>query len=286
MKAVSPYLCNYRVYHDRRHNKMKWTSEAESEIKKVPFFVRKRVRSRIENETSAAGKKIVSLTDIKAAQARFLSKMSSEIKGYQIDTCFGSRGCPNRANPCESLFQKIETLLKKEDLLAFLKEQVKGDLKYHHEFRVTLAECPNACSQPQIKDVGIIGAAIPEITQEECTLCEACVEACIENCIVLDSSQKVPKIDHDRCFKCGRCMEVCPSGTIMVKEKGFRVQLGGKLGRHPKLAIELDGVFSEKEVLDIVKRCIVYYKQHSKHGRRFAEIFDPSDFKPDNFRGS
>jgi len=260
------------------HKRMKWTSEAESEIKKVPFFVRKRVRARIENEISAAGKKIVSLTDVKAAQTRFLSKMSSEIKGYQIDTCFGSSGCPNRANNCESLFQKIETLLKKEDLLGFLKEQVKGDLKYHHEFRVTLAECPNACSQPQIKDVGIIGAAIPEITEEECTLCKACVEACIENCIVLDSSQKVPEIDHARCLKCGRCMDACPSGTIITKEKGFRVQLGGKLGRHPRLAIELDGVFSEKEVLDIVKRCIAYYKQHSKHGRRFAEIFDPSDF--------
>jgi anaerobic sulfite reductase subunit C len=267
------------------HKRMKWTSEAESEIKKVPFFVRKRVRARIENETSAAGKKNVSLTDVKAVQARFLSKMSSEIKGYQIDTCFGSSGCPNRATRCKSLFQKIEALLKKEDLLGFLKEQVKGDLKYHHEFRVTLAECPNACSQPQIKDVGIIGAVIPEITQEECTLCKACIEACIENCIVLDSSKKVPEIDHDRCLKCGRCMDVCPSGTIITKEKGFRVQLGGKLGRHPRLAIELDGVFSEKEVLDIVKRCIAYYKQHSKHGRRFAEIFDPSDFKPDNFRG-
>jgi len=267
------------------HTKMKWTSEAESEIKKVPFFVRKRVRARIEKETSAAGKKMVSLADVKSAQARFLSKMSSEIKGYQIDTCFGSGGCPNRANNCESLFQKIETLLKKEDLLGFLKEQVKGDLKYHHEFRVTLAECPNACSQPQIKDVGIIGAVIPEITQEECTLCQGCVEACIENCIVLDSAEKVPEIDRDRCLKCGRCMDACPSGTIVIKEKGFRVQLGGKLGRHPRLAIELDGVFSEKEVLAIVKRCIAYYKQHSKHGRRFAEIFDPSDFKPDNFRG-
>ena len=263
---------------------MKWTTEAESEIKKVPFFVRKRVRTRIENETLAAGKKIVSLADVNAARNRFLSKMSSDIKGYQIDTCFGSSGCPNRANNTESLLKKIEALLEKEDLLSFLKGQVKGDLKYHHEFRVTLAECPNACSQPQIKDIGIIGAATPEITEEACTLCQACVEACVENCIVLDTSQNAPEIDHHRCLKCGRCMAACPSGTIATKEKGFRVQLGGKLGRHPRLAIELDGVFSEEEVLEIVRRSIAYYKQHSRHGRRFAEIYDPLDFKLDDFR--
>ena len=140
---------------------MKWTAEAEVAIKKVPFFVRKKVRLRVENEAAAAGKKVVSLADVKVAQARFMTKMSSEIKGYQVDTCFGSSGCPNPANSGDSLLKKIEEFLEKEDLLGFLKQGVKGDLKFHHEFKVTLAECPNACSQPQIKDIGIIGACIP-----------------------------------------------------------------------------------------------------------------------------
>ena len=34
---------------------MKWTAEAEDAIKKVPFFVHKRVRARVEKETAAAG---------------------------------------------------------------------------------------------------------------------------------------------------------------------------------------------------------------------------------------
>ena len=252
--------------------------DAEAAIKKVPFFVRKKVRTRIETETAAAGKKMVSLSDVKAAQARFMSKMSSEIKGYQIDTCFGSSGCPNPANKCDVLVKKIESYLENTDLLKFLKERVQGDLKYHHEFRVTLAECPNACSQPQIKDVGIIGAVIPEITDEECTGCEACVEACIETCIILDGTENIPEIDHERCLKCGKCIHVCPTGTIAAKNTGFRVQLGGKLGRHPKLAVELEGIYSENEVLQLVKDCIDYYKKHSKHGERFAEIFDSKDF--------
>jgi anaerobic sulfite reductase subunit C len=258
---------------------MKWTPDAEAAIKNVPFFVRKKVRSRIEDDASAAGKKIVSLSDVKTAQTRFMSKMGSDIKGYQIDTCFGSSGCPNPANSCDVLIKKIEPLLENANLLNFLKERVESDLKYHHEFRVTLAECPNACSQPQIKDIGIIGAVIPEITDEECSGCETCVEACIETCIALDSEKNIPEIDHDRCLKCGKCIHVCPTGTIAAENKGFRVQLGGKLGRHPKLAVELEGIYNEDGVLQLIKDCIDYYKKHSKHGERFAEIFDLDDFK-------
>ena len=257
---------------------MKWTPEAEETVKKVPFFVRKKVRSRIENEASAAGKKTISLADVKATQARYLNKMSSEIKGYQVDTCFGSSGCPNPANSCDGLLKKIENFLEKEDLLSFLKQRVPGDLKFHHEFKVTLAECPNACSQPQIKDIGIIGAVTPITTDEECTHCEACTEACVEKCISFDNTDEMPEIDLDQCLKCNKCIDVCPTGTIAEKKRGFRIQLGGKLGRHPRLAKELEGIYSEQEVLEIVKRCVKFYKENNKHGERFAEIFQNADF--------
>ena len=50
---------------------MKWTSGAESAVNKVPFFVRKKVRSRVENEATAAGKIVVSLADVKATRHGF-----------------------------------------------------------------------------------------------------------------------------------------------------------------------------------------------------------------------
>lgn len=263
---------------------MKWSIEAEAAIKKVPFFVRKKVRSRIENEAVTAGKKSVSLADVKATQARFLSNMSSEIKGYQLDTCFGANGCPNRANNGDKLLERIEKLLKKEDLLGFLKKHVKGEIKFHHEFRITIADCPNACSQPQIKDIGIIGASLPILTDEACTLCEACVDTCREKAITLNKEIDQPKIDYSLCLACGKCMEACPTGTISTDKKGFKVQLGGKLGRHPQLAKELPGIYNEDEVLDIIKNCITFYKSHSKQGKRFAEIFTPHDFKEFSLR--
>jgi cyclic pyranopterin phosphate synthase len=43
---------------------MKWTSEAEAAIKKVPFFVRKKVRARVEREAAAEGKAVVTIAEM------------------------------------------------------------------------------------------------------------------------------------------------------------------------------------------------------------------------------
>ena len=258
---------------------MEWTKEADDRIQKVPFFVRKRVRARVEKEAKNAGKKVVSLADVKATQTRYLTGMASEIKGYQIDTCFGPSGCPNQAAVSDQLLEKIESLVKEKDLFGFLKKRVKGDLKFHHEFRITLADCPNACSQPQIKDIGIIAACLPQLTDVSCTLCEACVEACRENAITLIADHEYPQIHFTRCLYCGACMNVCPTGTISKSAQGYRIQLGGKLGRHPQLAKELPGIYDEDQVLQIVNDCLHLYTQNSQHGERFGQILTSADFE-------
>jgi anaerobic sulfite reductase subunit C len=257
---------------------MKWTPDAESAVKNVPFFVRKKVRARVEEEARSRGRDRVALADVKAAQARFLNRMSREIRGYRVEACFGSGGCPNRILDSAALVERIEAMLEQEDLLGFLRSQVGEDLKFHHEFRVALADCPNACSQPQIKDIGIIGACAPELTNEPCSHCEACVDACREDAICLGSDAERPQIDYARCLNCGKCMQVCPTGTIGEGARGFRVQLGGKLGRHPRLARELAGIYSEQAVIEIVRDCIRIFKQRSRHGERFGHILTDADF--------
>ena len=264
---------------------MKWEKEAEQAIKKVPFFVRKKVKLRVEKEAAEAGKVRVSLADVKATQKRFLNKMDSEIKGFQLDACFGSGGCPNRISDSK-LQEKIETLLKKEDLLGFLRKSVKGDLKFHHEFRITVSDCPNACSQPQIKDIGIIGAKTPCITENECIACMECVNTCKENAIAIDETNNQPTIDFQQCVKCGQCIDVCPTGSIDTDRMGYRVLIGGKLGRHPRLAEELPEIYPETKVLEIIRRCISYYKTNSKNGERFAELVaKDKSFIPELLRG-
>lgn len=261
------------------NTRMKWTDEAEAALKKVPFFVRKKVRARVEKEAAEENKTCITLAEVKATQNRFLSKMDSDIRGYQIETCFGQNGCPNRCVSGDTLLNRLENLFNEQDLLTFLKKNVKGNLKYHHEFRVGIAECPNACSQPQIRDIAIIGASVPMVTDTTCSLCNTCVEVCKEGSIRLDDDDERPEINYDTCVRCGACIKVCPTGTIACRESGYRIQLGGRLGRHPRLAKELDGLFTEDQVLETVKDCITFYKQNSTNGQRFSQLLDDKTFE-------
>ena len=256
---------------------MKWTDEAEAAVKRVPFFVRKRVRARIEKEAAETGKTGVTLSDVKATQARYVNKMSSEVKGYQVESCFGSGGCPHQAMAGEGLLEKIEAVMAAANLLDFLKSRVPGDLKFHHEFRISIADCPNACSQPQIKDVGILGAATPEITATPCSACATCADVCREGAIQLSTDGEIQAIDFDRCVHCGACVAACPTQTLAVGQQGYRVLIGGKLGRHPRLARELPGIHDAQTVIDMLTECIRFYKQNSTRGERFSRLLTESD---------
>lgn len=256
---------------------MQWTDEADAAVKKVPFFVRKKVRTRVEKEAATAGKTRVTLSDVKATQARYLKKMSSEVKGYQLDTCFGGSGCPHRVTISEGLLEGIERVMADADLLGFLRSRVQGDLKFHHEFRISIADCPNACSQPQIKDVGILGAATPIFTDIPCTACGACSDACKEKAVRLSATGEANSIDATRCVLCGGCMAACPTGTLTTGKKGYRVLIGGKLGRHPRLASELPGIHDVETVVSMIGEFLAFYKSRSTHGQRFAQLLTDAD---------
>jgi anaerobic sulfite reductase subunit C len=257
---------------------MKWNAEAEAAIKKVPFFVRNRVRTRVQEDALKQGRQHITLTEVKATQERFLTGMHAEVKGHQIDTCFGASGCPHTVAPDWELADCLDKLLQQAELLEFLKLQGIQELRFHHQFRVAVAGCPNACSQPQIKDIGIIAALQPMRTDEFCTTCETCVNSCREGAITLDPRIPRPIIDAQRCVACGGCIPVCPTGTLAVRVQGYRIQLGGKLGRHPQLARELPGIFDAATILEIVGACIDIYKSASKQGERFGEILRSDDF--------
>lgn len=201
------------------------------------------------------------------------------IKGFRLEGCFGPKGCPNRALGGERLLAELTSLLNQSGLLEFLRTSVKGELKYHHEFRISISECPNACSQPQIKDIGIIGACLPRVTDIPCNRCGACVGACRENGITLSDGDEKPVLDASLCLACGACVAACPNGTLAEKSKGFRVLLGGKLGRHPRLAKELPGTYSEGEVLDIARGCIDLYTARSRNGMRLADVLREEDME-------
>jgi anaerobic sulfite reductase subunit C len=251
---------------------MKWTTEAEGAVSKVPFFIRKRVKKRVEEEADRQGSPVVTLEHVKTCQQRFLQNMDQEVRGFQVEACFGPTGCPNAVVVSPDLVSKLEKKMESRNLRDFLKAKVGGPLKMHHEFRVSLSTCPNACSRPQIVDFGIIGALLPQISEEVCTGCGACVEACAEKAFTLQEGCDAPAIDFDRCLACGQCLKVCPTGILAEGEKGYRILLGGKLGRHPQLGRELAGIHSEEDLLALLDRVLDHYLTYNEKGERLGEV--------------
>ncbi len=251
---------------------MKWTQEANEAISKVPFFVRKRVKKQVEQEAGRCGAGEVRLEHVKTCQRRFLTQIEDQVKGYRVETCFGPTGCPNRAVISDDFYKKVEKRLAGRDLKSFLKDRVKGPLKLHHEFRVSISDCPNACSRPQIADVGLIGARSPKVSDVACNQCGACVEVCREGAISLTG--QAPVVNPAKCLSCGQCIPVCPTGTLQEAARGYRILVGGKLGRHPRLARELPAIYSLEEALRMVDCCLDHYQKHCARGERFGEILE------------
>ncbi|HID98179.1 MAG TPA: 4Fe-4S dicluster domain-containing protein [Thermodesulfobacteriaceae bacterium] len=253
---------------------MKWTEEAENAIGKVPFFVRKIVRKKVEEEARQAEARTVTIRHVRTSQQRFLRNMEDEIQGYRVETCFGPQGCRNRAAADDDLADKIDKILASRNLKRFLRETIPGKIKMHHEFRISISDCPNACSRPQIVDLGLLGACRPEVTGEQCSECGACASACAEDAVSFPdiSRSAVPVIDRAGCLQCGQCATVCPTGTIIHGKRGYRILVGGKLGRHPRLGMELPEIYSSSDVLDIVERCIDHFMLHNRQGERFGDI--------------
>lgn len=253
--------------------KITWDSEAEKTLRRVPFFVRNRVRKKVEEDVAAAGRNRVTQTDLEESKRKHMKRLGEGVKGYTLEACFGSSGCDNAVVASAELVSQLEKLLEEADLLSFLKAHLGDRLKLHHQLRVTLADCPNSCSQPQIKDIGIIGQAQVSCQPDECTACGECETICDESAILLKEGFLID-IDEDLCVQCGACARVCPSDAITTTASTYRVLVGGKLGRHPQLARELISDLDDQQVLELVGVIVDFFKANAKSGERLGAVIN------------
>ena len=197
-----------------------------------------------------------------------------ETDSFTLEICRGLCGgrCPNVLPWDEEFEKKLKETILKSRWPEFLGARIKGPIKAHQRFKVSVAGCPNGCSRPQIVDFGLIRAVKPEFVKELCTGCGACVQVCEEEAITLTESGI--EVESSQCLCCGACERICPSQAILTSEDGFRILVGGKLGRHPRLATELPGIFSEEEVLHILGKVLTLYMEHYSHVKRFGDLFD------------
>jgi len=251
--------------------KVRWDVDAEKVLGRVPFFVRHRVRKKVEEDVAAAGRTRVTVADLEESKKRQFQRLSEGVKGYTLETCFGGSGCQNAVVAFPELVSRLEELLEQADFLSFLRNHLGEKLKLHHQFRVTLADCPNSCSQPQIKDIGIIGEVEVQPEPEACSGCGECAAVCEESAVTLEDDRLVG-IDGESCVRCGACARFCPTEALKTGRGSYRVVVGGKLGRHPQLARELARGLDADQVVALVSQIVEVYKAVARKGERLGAV--------------
>ena len=63
------------------------------------------------------------------------------------------------------------------------------------------------------------------------------------------------------------------------RDVGYRIMVGGKLGRHPRLAMELAGIYKPDDLMMVVDNCLDYYQKECIRGERFGEILARTGWK-------
>ncbi|MCZ7371150.1 MAG: 4Fe-4S binding protein [Candidatus Methanoperedens sp.] len=150
------------------------------------------------------------------------------------------------------------------------KEFFGEDMPVKIKFAVT--GCPNACAKPQENDLGVMGILKPAINTGECTGCGTCTFMCPEKAIVLEDDKA--KILWDKCNLCGACIGACPSDLITEEWKGYRLFVGGMIGKHPKLGKELTDAKSPEEAVAIFRKIIEWSKKNTNVGERFGDCLE------------
>ncbi|MCG8531092.1 MAG: 4Fe-4S binding protein [Desulfovibrionales bacterium] len=196
------------------------------------------------------------------------------VKSVDVTACRGVQGVNCRFTmDCSSEFPaRIMDAVTQTGWDTFLRTQISGQLLHHHTFKIAIAGCPNGCSRPHIADIGIIRAKQPVLRSNQCSHCGLCGRICPDKAISYEHGE--PRFDLDACMACGMCIAKCPEQAIGTRADGYRVVLGGKLGRHPRLASEVDGVFCEEQVLAIVTECLLYYMEQYRPKVRFGTIVE------------
>ncbi|VVB88769.1 Sulfite reductase, dissimilatory-type subunit beta [uncultured archaeon] len=155
------------------------------------------------------------------------------------------------------------------------KEFFGEDMPVKIKFAVT--GCPNACAKPQENDLGVMGVLKPTIDVEACSGCATCTFMCPEKAIVIEDDRA--KIIWDKCNLCGACVGACPSDLISEEWKGYKIFVGGKIGKHPKLGREFGDAKSAEETIAIFRKIINWSKQNTKVGERFGDCIDRVGFE-------
>ena len=79
-------------------------------------------------------------------------------------------------------------------------------------------------------------------------------------------------INESLCNNCGRCAGKCPFGAFGEGKPAWKVCIGGRWGKKVGQGTPLGRLFtSEEEVLNVVEKTILFYRENGLPGERFAD---------------
>ena len=148
-----------------------------------------------------------------------------------------------------------------------------------HKFKICVGGCPNNCAKPSLNDLGIVGQKVPMINYAKCRGCKKC--QVVENCPIKTAEVMDGKIhvDPNACNNCGRCAGKCPFGAFEEYQYGFRVYIGGRWGKKIAHGKPLTKIFtSEEEVMNVVEKAILLFRDEGISGERFADTVNRLGF--------
>ena len=158
---------------------------------------------------------------------------------YEVHACRGLQGdCPFALWRDAALVRTVEDLVR-DSIWCRCAAPSSHDsvLRPHRRFKIALAACPNACTLPQIRDVGIIARWKPQRIGPGCDGCGTCHQVCRENAITIRADGA--GLHAQSCVECGACLRACPRGLIEAEGVRLEVLVGGRMGRHPRWAERL-----------------------------------------------
>ena len=145
-------------------------------------------------------------------------------------------------------------------------------VKLPHKFKIATGGCPNNCVKPDLNDLGIVGQLVPNFDEDMCNGCKKCK---IEKTCPMKAAKVedgVLEIDKDICNNCGRCVGNCPFDAIEDGTPGYKIYIGGRWGKKVAQGQALSKILtSEEEVLDVVEKAILLFREQGNTGERFAD---------------
>lgn len=146
-----------------------------------------------------------------------------------------------------------------------------NDVKLPHKFKIAVGGCPNNCVKPDLNDLGIVGQRVPILDKDLCRGCKKCQVQLA--CPIHSSSVQDGKLVFgEDCNHCGRCIGKCPFGAVADGTYGYKVYIGGRWGKKTAHGTPLSKIFTdEKEILDVVEKAILLFREQGLTGERFAD---------------